>query len=106
MITPAERFIAKPFVVMDFPGARIYFYRLRVPASILAGVRSTTDEEIGVYGLHMVRDDAFYPIIPNLSWLLPLAAYTADEYEPIHVRAAMAEVLTRTLPPASTEETP
>lgn len=90
----------KTLVVMDFPGARITFYRTSVPSSILRGVRSETDEEVGVYPLHMVRDDAFWKIIPNLSWLLPLAAYTADEYEPIHVRAAMAEALTSVIPPA------
>lgn len=90
----------KTLVVMDFPGARITFYRTSVPASILHGVRSMTDEEVGVYPLHMVRDEAFYPIIPNLSWLLPLAAYTADEYAPIPVRAAMAEALTSVTPPA------
>lgn len=83
----------KRFVVMDFPGARITFFRHRVPSTIAIGLRSATDEEVAVYPLHMVRDDAFYRIIPNLSWLLPLAAYTADNYEPIHVRAQMAEAL-------------
>jgi 8-oxo-dGTP diphosphatase len=80
------------YVVMDFPGARIHFYRLRglLPRD-LDGLRSMTDEEVV---LAWPGDANWHLMIPNLMWLIPLAAYTADDYELIHVRASMAEALT------------
>lgn len=79
------------FVTMDFPGARIYFYRVRVGTAILDGLRTTTDETVCVLP---ANDLGQVGVIPNLSWLVPLAAYTADTYEPIHVSAAMTEAIT------------
>jgi len=86
------------FLVMDFPGARIHFYRTQIGTAIMDGLRTTTDEVVCKLD---ARDLGQVGVIPNLRWLVPLAAYTADTYEPIHVRAAMAEVLTRPLPPGS-----
>lgn len=84
----------EPFVVMDFPDATITFYRARVGDAVLDGLRSTTDEPVS---LHSVTDATILGFagvaIPNLSWLVPLASYAADDYEPIHVRAAMAAAL-------------
>ncbi len=80
------------FVVMDFPGARIHFYRNAGLHPVrLDGLRSMTDEEIVVLHVDDIGIDG--PIIPNLAWLVPLAAYTADTYAPLHVRAVMAEVV-------------
>jgi 8-oxo-dGTP diphosphatase len=79
------------FAVMAFPGAIIYFYRLRNLHPIrLDGLRSITDEEVCIWdhrGLYSTD------VIPNLTWLVPLAAYTADTYEVIHIQAAMAEAI-------------
>lgn len=91
----------REFVVMDFPGARIHFFRaLGLFPEWLDGCRTTTDEEVV---LAWVGDANRHLLIPNLTWLIPLAAYTADEYEPIHIRAAMAEVLTSPIPTETTE---
>ena len=78
------------FVTMDFPSARIYFYRARLGTAVLDGLRTTTDETVCVLP---AGDLGQVGIIPNLSWLVPLAAYTADDYAPIHVQAAMAEAV-------------
>lgn len=79
------------FVVMEFPSAEIYFYRLRTSKYVLNALETTTDEFVGQYGQELLVPDS--AIIPNLRWLIPLAAYTADRYEPIRVRAEMAEAL-------------
>lgn len=79
------------YAVMDFPGARIHFYRLRNLHPIrLDGLRSTTDETVCVLDS---RDLGQVGLIPNLTWLVPLAAYTADTYEVLSIRAAMAEAI-------------
>ena len=79
------------FLIMEFPGAVIHFYRVRVGSAILDGLRTTTDEQVVVVD-HRALGQAM--VIPNLLWLVPLAAYTADRYEPIRVFAEMAECLT------------
>jgi 8-oxo-dGTP diphosphatase len=86
------------FVVMDFPGARIYFYRLLVDQQVLNGLRTTTDEPVVI--IRSISSFDADRIIPNLSWLLPLAMYSADRYEPIHVAAAVTEAV---LPPSDPE---
>lgn len=79
------------FLVMDFPGARIHFYRTMIGTAVMDGLRTATDETVCKLD---ARDLGQVGVIPNLRWLVPLAAYTADTYEPIRVRAAMAEMLT------------
>lgn len=78
----------EPVVSMTFPKARIVFYRARVAAAVLDAMRTTTEEEVEVMPLAAVADR---PIIANLAWLLPLAAYTADTYDLIEVVAQVAE---------------
>lgn len=72
--------------------ARVVFFR-----SVYAGerplyeaVRSQTDEPVMRIPLQAVQ---YLPVIPNLRWLVPLAAYTADTYEPFEVEATVAEIL-------------
>lgn len=80
------------FAVMDFPGARIHFYRLLdLDPRVLDGLITNTDEQVC---LVWPTDGNWHRMVPNLSWLLPLAAYTADTYEPIRVHAQMAEAVT------------
>lgn len=54
-------------------------------------VTSTTDELVVVRNIMDVI--AHDRIIPNLRWLLPLAAYTADRYGPFRVDATVATIL-------------
>lgn len=83
------------FATMHFPGAEIFFYRSRVVDEILDSLQTTTDEQIQIRDIRLtgVRAQMGGAVIPNLSWLLPLAAYSADTYEPIVVQASVAEVL-------------
>lgn len=84
----------KKFVVMDFPGARIHFYRLLdIGFSTLDGLITATDEDVVVVYPSDLATNLSIPQIPNLAWLIPLAAYTADDYEVLHVQASKAEAL-------------
>lgn len=80
----------KHFVTMNFPEGQIFFFKAEVPTVVLHQVRTTTDEEVGLYTRTSMT---YWDHIPNLIWLVPLAMYEADEYEPIEVQAAVAEVL-------------
>ncbi len=84
------------FAYMYFPGARIDFFRiLDLDPKTMDLIRTVTDEEVIVRDAgYVLRHPKFYDLIPNLTWLIPLARYTADNYEPIEVRASVAEVLT------------
>jgi 8-oxo-dGTP diphosphatase len=75
------------FVVMHFPGARIHFYRARCSPETLDSLQSLTDEEVFVLPVEGLR---VQEVIPNLHWLVPLAAYTADTYGVMEVRAGTA----------------
>ena len=71
-------------------GASVFFYTTFVANQVLHELRSETDEEVGVYYLPWLinSDPAVRPdIIPNLSWMLPLAIHQADTYEPIDLIA-------------------
>lgn len=80
-------------VTMGFlPESHISFYRARTTAAVLDSLRTTTDEEVC---LVWPGTNNWHLMIPNLSWLIPLAAYTADRYDPIHVTASVVESLGR-----------
>lgn len=78
------------FVIMDFPEARVYFYRTKIGTAIMDGLSTTTDETVVKIGASDIGQSG---VIPNLMWLVPLAAYTADTYLPMHVIATKAEAL-------------
>lgn len=63
----------------------IHFYRLFVNAATLRRVRTMTDEAIETHMVAHVLDGS-EEILPNLNWLLPLALYRHDTYEPIIAR--------------------
>lgn len=91
-------------VLMDFPGALITFYRAWVEPEVLDGLRTTTDEEVFILQWNSPWEiELPGSMIPNLEWLLPLAFYTADRYEPLLVTAHVAEVVS---PPESATDTP
>lgn len=80
------------FVHMLFPSAEIYFFKTLVPLLIFENnIHTTTDE-------HIIKIDhrelGQAGVIPNLRWLVPLAAYTDDDYEPIVVSASVAKSIT------------
>jgi 8-oxo-dGTP diphosphatase len=67
------------FATVSFEKGVVDFFRSFVPAGVLDQVRTVTDEPIEVHPSMPVPKDA----LPNLAWLLPLALYTHDRYEPI-----------------------
>jgi 8-oxo-dGTP diphosphatase len=65
---------------------RVYFYRAHAPLARLQRATTTTDEEVAIWRLSQLLDhDRRNLIIPNLRWLLPLAAHTHDAYLPLEV---------------------
>jgi 8-oxo-dGTP diphosphatase len=84
------------FLTIEEPGKRqtygpgkIHFYRLFVPEKTFSQVRAMTDEPIETHPATAasLADDA----LPNLSWILPLALYRHDTYEPIVARETMPD---------------
>lgn len=76
------------FVQMEFPEARIYFFRTTVTAAVLNGVHTVTDEPIVILPASSLGR---YLHVSNLSWLLPLARYDRDVYETIVVEAQVLD---------------
>lgn len=73
----------------------IDFYRYVWPDDTFLSslVRTCTDEEIVI---ELVEHVGNRRVIPNLRWLVPLAAYTADRYEPFTILATVAETIEST----------
>ena len=72
------------FLTMSFPDATIYFYRhVDTDPRLLSEIRSVTDEKVGLFHVYSPGLN----VVPNLLWLIPLAAHNAEVYEPIHVQA-------------------
>lgn len=73
------------------PTGVAFFRSISGADALAATVASRTDEAVEVWGVQAfgLHDE----VIPNLRWLLPLAAYTADVYQPFTVHATTAEIL-------------
>jgi 8-oxo-dGTP diphosphatase len=71
-------------VVLEWEQGRVYFMRAFVPGSTLSSIRQTTDEQVGLFGTSHVTAGRL-PVIPNLRWLVPLAAHRADTYAPFTI---------------------
>lgn len=70
------------FCVLTGDWGRVFFFRRFAPKDFIArSIQQKTDESI----LFVPLRSAVSMALPNLSWLLPLAAYTHDNYEPIVV---------------------
>lgn len=83
-------------LTMEFPAARVYFYRSFTSRSHLMTASTMTDEVVELWEIgYLLKWPGSARIVPNLRWLLPLAAYTADNYRPFYLHAEVAE----TLPP-------
>jgi 8-oxo-dGTP diphosphatase len=68
------------FATVTFPAGEVWFYRLLVDIETLDQVETKTDEPIEI---HSASGIAYLPTLPNLSWLVPLAAYRHDRYAPL-----------------------
>lgn len=64
---------------------RVHFFRTRVDHDTLEKVYSGTEEPVDIYDVDVVLADAHLPVIDNVRWLLPLAAYAAETYAPFTV---------------------
>lgn len=78
---------------VDAEPSDVTFYRSIWPAELdvaggLPHLRSLTDEQVVV---RPVANVPVLPVIGNLRWLVPLAGYTGDLYEPFTVVATVAE---------------
>lgn len=69
------------FAAVSFSHGRVEFFRLFVTAEMFAAAHACTDEPLEAH--RWVDLVASAEVIPNLSWLLPLAAYRHDRYEPV-----------------------
>lgn len=70
------------FVRLELSYGDVDFFRMVVAGSVMEQVRAATDEQIEVYDMDNIPATS----LPNLSWLIPLARYTHDQYELIVVR--------------------
>lgn len=68
---------------------RVSFYRC-ISDDKIWQVGSQTDEVVSVQWVDRLPA---LPVVPNLRWLIPLAAYTADRYEPFELQATVAEAV-------------
>lgn len=82
-----------PMLTMPFPGAVITFYRCHMPWMQWPDLQQMTDEPLEVWRIGQLIGKRRRDMIPNLRWLLPLAAYTADSYGTFTLPALVAEAL-------------
>ncbi len=69
-------------LTLGLPDGFVYVYRARVSADVVDAVYSVTDERIVVGSVSAIRAGK---TVPNLRWIVPLAAHTANDYEPFTV---------------------
>lgn len=79
------------FATIEEPGnratygrGRIFFFRLFVDEDTFGGLRTMTDEPIETHMATATRLAG--DLLPNLTWLLPLAGYRNDTYRPLLVQ--------------------
>lgn len=83
----------QPFVRMTLPDAALTFYRCWADPHVLDALRTMTDEPVALVPVDKITD---YLIVPNLAWLVPLAAYAADRYALMLVDAKVSESVEET----------
>lgn len=72
------------------PNGRVYFFRCFGTLELLRSAQSQTDEHVQIRTISsLILTQSL--MIPNLRWILPLAAHRHDTYAPIHA----TEVLSR-----------
>ena len=65
----------------------IFFFVLKYPTYILNEARTMEEEKIIKYPLRYFGNTCT-EFVPNLSWIVPLALYTDDNYKTIEVMEA------------------
>jgi 8-oxo-dGTP diphosphatase len=73
------------FASLQWEEGTVHFFRVFVTASLLDACRTTTDEPVAHYDMHSILAPWFDYTVPNLRWLLPLAAHRHDTYDVIDV---------------------
>lgn len=72
------------FATLRSNGHTIHCFRVWVDPDTLNGVKTQDEtEHVSLYNVRSVRD---YITVPNLAWLIPLAAYTHDIYEVVQIK--------------------
>lgn len=69
------------FASLTWDEGRVHFFRAFFHESAVRCVRSVTDETVGVYSTRYMPGS----VVPNLRWLIPLAAHRHDRYDVIDV---------------------
>lgn len=73
------------YATVEFDGGDVHFHRSFTTTSTLSEVRSVTDEHVQVHRIESILCGD-HRTIPNLVWLLALAAYRHDTYWPVIAR--------------------
>lgn len=68
----------------------VWFFRLEVPSEVFFSIKTGLVDEGNLERRHLNEAQA-YGALPNLSWLLPLAAYRHDSYAPVIATEATDE---------------
>ncbi len=76
--------------IQDGKAPIVHFFRSVVEGPLERLVATQTDEAIEVVAAGLLH---LQLLIPNLHWLIPLALYTADRYEPFVMHATVAETI-------------
>lgn len=63
------------------PGV-IHFFRAFASPGHLRSCESATEEHVDVYRIDRLHE---LPVVPNLRWLIPLAAHQVDDYERVDI---------------------
>jgi 8-oxo-dGTP diphosphatase len=66
------------------PNGRVYFFRCFAPFGVLCKAKTQTDEWVGHWSIGDATLPYRFDMIPNLRWILPLAAHQHDTYAPIN----------------------
>lgn len=77
------------FLTISGEEFKIWYYRIGFTSSSLNTLRSTTDEKVGLYDLRFLFSDE--ELVPDLSWVIPLAVYRAGRYRPINVESVSGQ---------------
>jgi 8-oxo-dGTP diphosphatase len=73
-----------PLLVLHSEPYHVAFFRAIVPGTVFRQALPGTDELLEMHTVeHIASGEAL--AIPNLTWLVPLAAYAHDRYQPFEV---------------------
>ncbi len=78
----------QPLATLEWEEGIVWFFRKWVAWDVLTKVRTTTDESVERHAVHRLNEPGpgLANVLPNLQWLVPLAAHRSDTYEVVNVR--------------------